>query len=182
MTEEWVTIKKAIERTGMSERTFRRLIKDHKIEVREGREPGKKPILLLDPEKVKSLEGQTMRPVHVPPLPAIVPPHHDKVTAPAKVSQTDIMPFVSGFAEVLVAELAKLPQFQLPALPPATPTKLWLSLKEARVYSGLPGDYLIEQIEAHTIAGFKRSTKGRWHIHRESLERYTAATSDNGKD
>jgi len=72
MFEDWPTLEQAVARTKISKRSFYRMISDKEIQRQYRREPGKKPIIVLDPDRVKALEEQVMHPIPSEALPAKV--------------------------------------------------------------------------------------------------------------
>jgi excisionase family DNA binding protein len=149
MYEDWPTLAEATSKTGISERSFHRLIANNRIRREYRREPGKKPVIVLDPEVLESyvLSLRTVHPIAAPEsLPA-------KVTQPAKVPQADMAALLSALA----------------APPVPLRDKFYLTLKEAATLSGLPQAYLLRKIREGAIPAVKVPT---WRIRREALESY----------
>jgi hypothetical protein len=154
---------------GLSERTLERKIAAGELRREFRNVPGRKPISIIHPEDAAKLKAETLEAI-----PA------EKSEVARKPPQGDMSSLVAALTDAFVAALSKAPQFQLSAPPKAPPTKLWLSLKEALEYSGLPEDYLKEKCEDRTIDAFRRSVKGRWYVRRESLERHNAVRFHDG--
>src|ERR1043166_8936148 len=91
MYEEWPTLAEAVKRTGISERSFHRMIEKNQVRREYRREPGKKPVIVLDPEKIAELERRTVHPIPTDSLPA-------KVELPAKVPQPDMVALLTALA------------------------------------------------------------------------------------
>ena len=155
MYEDWPTLAEATSKTGISERSLHRMIANNRIRREYRREPGKKPVIILDPEQVEILARaqQTVHPIaEVSTLPA-------KVTQPAKVPQPDMVALLSALTE--------------PPVP--LRDKFYLTLKEAAKLSGLPQTYLLRKVREGIINAVK--VPG-WRIRREDLERHNAANLD----
>jgi hypothetical protein len=151
---------------GLSERTLERKIAAGELRREFRNVPGRKPISIIHPEDAAKLKAETLE---------AIPAEKSEVTR--KPPHGDMAPLIAALTDAFVAALSKVQTIQLPESRTAPPDKLWLSLKEAIKYSGLPGEYLRQKCEDHTIDSFRR---GRWYIRRESLERHHAVSHDNG--
>lgn len=164
-TSTWPSKFDLVKALGLSERTLERKIAAGELRRAFRNVPGRKPISIIHPDDAAKLKTETLE---------AIPAEKSEVTR--KPSQGDMTPLIMALTDAFVAALSKLPQFQAPALPKAPPTKLWLSLKEAVEYSGLPWPYIKEHCHC-----FQR--KKHWFVQRESLERHNAAsTGDTGND
>jgi len=155
MYEDWPTLAESTSKTGISERSFHRMIANDQIRREYRREAGKKPVIVLDPDQVEALAQRTVYPIAAAEaLPA-------KVTQPAKVPQPDMVALLSALTE--------------PPVP--LRDKFYLTLKEAAKLSGLPQAYLLRKIKDGDIPAVKVPA---WRIRREDLESYRIA-SNGGK-
>lgn len=75
MYENWCSVDEAIKRTGLSERTLYRRMKDKDHPVRSAyrRIPGRKPLLVFHPDDITRLEEQTAKPTVVDDFPVEIP-------------------------------------------------------------------------------------------------------------
>lgn len=153
MHENWMTKAEVRLKTGISERTLERKIQAGELRREFRNIPGRKPLAILNPEDVKKLTDKTLTPI------------------PMKKSATGNSVVPGG---MLKTDRADMMAF-LAALSPARMTvdkKLYLTLKEAVEYSGLPLTYLKRKIQENVIPAVKISG---WRIRREDLERHNAA-------
>lgn len=150
MYEDWPTLAEVVQQTSLSERTLHRMIKNNLIRREYRREPGKKPVIVLDPEYVFGLTQRKVHPIATPPaLPATV-------THPATVLQPDMVQLLSALTQS----------------PVPLRDKMYLTLKEAAMLSGLPQAYVLRKIKEGAISAVK--VPG-WRIHREDLANFRAA-------
>jgi len=155
-----------VKELGLSERTLERKIAAGELRREFRNVPGRKPISIIHPDDAAKLKAVTLEAV-----PA------EKSAVIRKPPQGDMAPLVAALTDAFVAALSKVQAIQPPEPQKAPQDKLWLSLKEAIRYSGLPGEYLRQKCEERAIDSFRR---GRWYIRRESLERHNAASFDGG--
>jgi excisionase family DNA binding protein len=147
--EEWPTLAEAAQKTGISERSFHRMIKNNLIRREYRRGPGKKPAIILDPEKIAELEKRTLQAIPTEPS---LPAKTDKVPQP------DMVALLSALTE--------------PPVP--LRDKFYLTLKEAAKLSGLPQAYLLRKIKEGDIPAIKVPS---WRIRRQDLEGYRIASN-----
>jgi excisionase family DNA binding protein len=145
MYEDWPTLQEVHERTGISDRTLHRKINDGTLRKANRNLPGRKPVVVIDPQDAAALEATTLKPIPV-----------SNGTLPAtrqngKMPDSDILPLLAKLTEALEK-------------------KLFLSLKEAARYSGLPQSYLQRRIKEGTLSAKKI---GGWRIRRNDLETMT---------
>jgi excisionase family DNA binding protein len=141
--ENWLTLKEAVELTGISESTFQRMIRKHEIQREYRAQPGRKDVVVLDPVKVRELQTKPRHPVPDPQPTALVPkPVTDpvKVSVPSTVSASDMM-------ELLTA--LRRPQLRLAE-------KLLLTTEEAAVFSGLSTYELRKAVREQRLPEIKR--------------------------
>src|SRR5262249_46330054 len=128
-------------------RSFHRMIADARIRREYRRAPGKKPVIVLDPEGIEALAQRTVHPIATPAaLPATV-------THPATVPQPDMVALLSAIAEP----------------PRPLRAKFYWTMKEAAKLSGLPQAYLLGKIQEGDTPAAKVPS---WRIRREDLEKY----------
>src|SRR4051812_36175605 len=137
MYDDWLTKAETKERTGISERTLERLIHEDKVRHEYRRIPGRKPLTIIHPEDVAELEVKTAKMVPGS-LPVPKPPVRD-------------------MAELLAALAPRL----------TIDKKLYLTLKEASEFSGLPITYLKRAIKEKLLPAVKIP---HYRIRRDDLE------------
>ena len=147
MYEDWPTLQEVQERTGISDRTLHRRINDGTLRKAHRNLPGRKPVLIIHPDDAAALETTTLKPIPV-----------SNGTLPAtrqngKMPDSDILPLLAGLTQALEK-------------------KLFLSVKEAARYTGLPQSYLQRRVRAGTLKAYNR---GGWKIHRTELEKLDAS-------
>jgi excisionase family DNA binding protein len=144
---------------GVAERTIDRKIKKLRLRVAQRDVPGRRPILVLHPEDAEKLKAQM-----VPPVPM----------EPEQSNGTEVVvrPALPPAARDLVA--AVLGTTPYPSRP------LFLSLKEASEYSGLPQAYLRRLIQRNQLPaiesnGYRISKKALEWLADRSLPKQKAA-------
>jgi len=128
MYEEWYTIKEAVACTGLSESTFQRMIRRREIQREYRPVPGRKDVIVLDPDRIRALTTQPRHPV----------PTQDSTALVAKPSILS--------APDLTALIAVL---RAPPIPLAD--KLLLTTAEAARFSGLSTDELRAAAHDHRL-------------------------------
>jgi excisionase family DNA binding protein len=144
--DSWPTKLDVTRETGISERTIERLIQRGEIRRELRHVPGRKPISILHPDDVVKLRAETLKPVPVP------------KTELVKRENADTFPLTAFLAQFQNIKLTE---------------KLYLTVKEASQFSGLPESYLRRQIKAGGIPAVRI---GGYRIKRDDLVRYDAAT------
>jgi excisionase family DNA binding protein len=162
--DTWPTKHEVMERLHLSEKTVERRIADGTLIKQFRPIPGRKPLPILHPEKVRDLSLTILEPVmeEMSSVPTVTKKPRDEMTlSPAAL--TDIAKTV---ITETVTELAA-------SSPWALQHKLYLSLDEAALLSGLPRSYLLRRVKEGVIPAAK--IKG-WRIRRVDLEHYNAVT------
>jgi excisionase family DNA binding protein len=159
--ETWLTKDEVMKMTGMSERTVERRVRDGDLRREYRSVPGRKSTPFFHPDDVEKLVNKTRNPVVLKSVPRR--PTKDLVRqggvkgVPAKTSPSRLL---------------------LPAsIPPSMPIekKLYLSLAEASLFSGLSKAFLRRLIEEKRLPAVK--DKG-YKIRRVALEQYDATDGD----
>lgn len=167
--DTWPTKKEVMDKLHMSEKTVERRINEGKIRKRERFIPGRKPLPILHPEDVRTLQQQVLIPIPV-----------KKENHAVTPSYTDVAPWLSTLTTILVKLERNPERFFPPSLPVNPPEKPFLTVKEAAKYSGLPEDYLRRQIASGGILAVKtnRSEKVNHYLIRwDWLWRHDGVTS-----
>ena len=151
--EDWPTLAEAIDRTKISQRSFYRMIARRQIQRQYRREPGKKPVIVLDPEKINALAEQVLHPI----------------LAPARTRDSEHA--VSALVEVLREILTQLQQANGSPAPPQIEHPLYVSVIEAARLSGLPAGFIRRKIRDRAIPA-TRTGRG-YRIKREVLDGLT---------
>lgn len=143
------------EELKISERTLERLIQRKRIRRGYQRVPGRKPVVVLNPDDVARLKAETLVPI------PMYGASGCEVTSALSTNTTPLstlMHFAEGVLDFLhtLAHDSVLPQ------------QLMLDLKDASRYSGLSQEYLSRQIKAGKLRAIK---DGGWKISRMDLER-----------
>jgi hypothetical protein len=162
--DTWPTKHEVMERLGLSEKTIERRITDGTLTKQFRIIPGRKPLPILHPQKVKELLMTKLEPTAevVKSVSSTVKKPRDEMTlSPALL--TDIAKTVITDA---VTELAA-------SSPWALQHKFYLTLDEAVLLSGLPEKFLLKRVQNGVIPAIK---SGGWRIRRVDLERYNAVT------
>jgi excisionase family DNA binding protein len=162
--DTWPTKHEVMERLHLSEKTIERRISDGTLKKQFRTIPGRKPLPILHPEKVRVLMLTILQPVM----------EETKATPPAIKKARDgvtVTPAVlTDIAKTVITETVT----ELAASSPwALQHKLYLTLDEAALLSGLPRSYLLRKVQEGIIPAAK--IKG-WRIRRIDLERYNAVT------
>jgi excisionase family DNA binding protein len=128
---------------GVAERTIDRKIKKLRLRVAQRDVPGRRPIIVLHPDDAEKLKAQMVSPVPMEP---------DQGDGTEVVVRSALPP---AARDLVAAVLGTMPY---------PPRPLFLSLKEAAAYSGLPQAYLrrlIQQKELPAIdsSGYRISKK-----------------------
>jgi helix-turn-helix protein len=142
---DWIPKGEAAKKLGIGIRTLERRIQEQGLRVAHRRIPNRKPLAVLHPEDVASLEAEMLPPT---PGPA---QHEGNEIALRSVSRTALE----------VVALLRMAQT-------APPLPLFLDLKAAAVYSGLPRSYLRELIQGGKLKAVQR---GGWRVSRLALDR-----------
>jgi excisionase family DNA binding protein len=115
---------------GISERSLERLIQKNRIRRAYRRVPGRKPIAVLNPEDVAALKAETIEPT---PTETLTEPRTDVAVR---------SPTPHAALNFLSSLLATVPQH---------PQALFLTVKEASLYTGLSQAYLRRLIDDGTL-------------------------------
>jgi excisionase family DNA binding protein len=162
--DTWPTKHEVMERLHLSEKTVERRIADGTLIKQFRPIPGRKPLPILHPEKVRDLSLTMLEPTmeEVSSVPTVTKKPRDEMTlSPA---------LVTNIAKTVITESVT----ELAASAPwALQHKLYLTLAEAAVLSGLPRSFLLQRVQKGIIPAAK--IKG-WRIRRVDLERYNAVT------
>jgi excisionase family DNA binding protein len=146
---DWLPKMEVAEELGISERTLERLIQQRRIRRAYRRMSGRKPLAVLHPGDVAALKAETVPATTEPP--STIEPHTDLALRPS--------------AQAVLNLLGNL----LTAIP-QRPQALFLTLKEASQYSGLPQTDL-ERLIASGELKVRKVRKGRGiMIKRSDLE------------
>lgn len=149
----WTTIPEAVERTKISQRTIERRIAEGHLRTQKRPIPGRKPLVVINPEDLAALTQQTLRPI-------------------VETRQDDNLPTrQNGKAPTRQPDMASLlAALTAPRVSPAE--KIYLTLKEAAAFVGLPQSHIKTQIKAGTIPAIKLAG---WRIRRDDLSEYKPA-------
>ena len=147
MYEDWPTIQETITRTGISERTLFRRIKEGSLRKAEKKIPGRKPLAVLHPEDVERLEAETLKPIPVSIEGKLVPAKPDTAASLADILAT-------------VTTRIKINE------------KFFLSIEEASQLSGLTKAHLLRVVKEGKLPAIKDAG---YRILREELQHYSAA-------
>jgi excisionase family DNA binding protein len=143
---------------GVPERTFDRWLADHNVKVAYRNVTGRRPVPVVDPAGIATIEREMMQVAH---RPAPVPATQEKAGPPAHA--LDIPPAWREMAATLLVNLSALAvQAQAPPLP-----ALFFTLEEASTYSGLPRDLLTRLIRARKLPAW---SSGGYRISRKDLD------------
>jgi excisionase family DNA binding protein len=147
MYEDWPTIQETITRTGISERTLFRRIKEGSLRKAEKKIPGRKPLVVLHPEDVERLEAETLKPIPVSIEGKLVPAKPDTATS---------------LADILTTASTRIKLTE----------KFFLSVEEAAQLSGLTKAHVLRAVREGKLPAIKDAG---YRILREELQRYSAA-------
>ena len=149
--DDWKTQAEAAEILKCSQRTIGRMAGQKKIQRMLRRVPGRKPMPVFNPDDIEALRAEM---VQVEPFPV-----RERGEGKALARQTS-----QGRVDLLAQLLAD-------RIPPgrAVPVeqKVFLNLKEAAEYSGMPKAWLMREIKSGKIKAIKA---GGWRIRRSDLE------------
>ena len=149
----WQTKAEAVALLGISERTIERMVQAGRIHQVYKHVPGRRPIAVLNPKDIGKVKAETIKPVPVPVV------HEDTDGA-----SRDLVPLSpQNAASHLLTALASVTPQRVPVT-----SKVYLPLKEASEYSGLPAAYLRRLIGEGTLPALKT---GGYRIRRADLEK-----------
>ena len=149
--EDWKTQTEAAEILKCSQKTIGRMAAQKKIQRIMRRVPGRKPMPVFNPGDIETIRVEM---VQAEPFPV-----KERGEGKALARQTS----QDGFD--LLAQLLADRRPPAPAVPVAQ--KVFLNLKEAAEYSGMPKAWLVREIKAGTLKAIKA---GGWRIRRADLE------------
>jgi hypothetical protein len=147
---QWIPKQDAAEQLGYSYRTLERKIIKLKLRTVQRDVPGRHPITVLHPADFEKLKSQV-----IPATPVPLEEEDGKELEP----RPSLPPAVREFAASLLGTL------------PYPPRKLFLTLREAADYSGLPEAELHRLIDSGELKA--RKTKSWTRISQRSLEALT---------
>ena len=149
--EDWKTQAEAAEILQVSPRTIARLAAQQKLQRGLRRVPGRKPLPVFHPGDIEAIRAET---VQVKPFPVSERPEGTALARRPNPAAVD-----------LIAQLFA----DQTALPRAVPVeqKIFLTLKEAADYSGLPKAWLLRDIKSGKLQAIKA---GGWRIRRSALD------------
>ena len=148
--EQWVTIPEAVERTNISQRTIERRIAEGDLRTQKRPMPGRKPLVVIHPEDLATLTQQTLRPI-------VESRQGDNL--PTRQTKTpNRQPDMAGLLAALATPRVTLDK------------KIYLTIKEASAFLGLPQTHIRAQIKAEKIPATKLAG---WRIRRVDLEAYS---------
>ena len=148
--DDWKTQDEAAAILGCSTKTIARLAEQKKIQRVLRRIPGRKPMPVFNPADIETIRKKT---VEIEPFP-VAKQVEDLALAP----------------QARQREAGLLMRLLLDRASPAVTSprhKLFLTLREAADYSGMPRAWLIQKIKAGELAAIK--ARG-WRIRRADLE------------
>ena len=141
----WIAKVEAAKKLGVGIRTLERRIQEQGLRVAHRRIPNRKPLAVLHPDDFAALQAEML-----PPTPTVSGNGSQELTV-RNVSRSTL----EVVALLRAAQVA-------PTLP------LFLDMKAASAYSGLPQSYIRELIESKEL---KAVNRGGWRISRLSLEK-----------
>ena len=149
----WKTKAEAVAFLGISERTIERMVQAGRIHQAYKHVPGRRPIAVLNPKDLGKVKAETIKPVPTPVM------HEDADGAsgalvplpPQNIAASLLSALTSGVASRVLV-----------------PNKLFLTLKEASEYAGLPAAYLRRVIGEGTLPALKT---GGYRIRRADLKK-----------
>ena len=147
----WIAKVEAAKTLGIGIRTLERRIQEQGLRVAHRRIPNRKPLAVLHPDDFAALQAEMM------------------TATPAPVENRG--PVENGSKELTVRPVSRsaLEIVALMRAAQASPTlPLFLDLKAAATYSGLPQSYLRELIQQKKLKAVNRAG---WRISRHSLEK-----------
>ena len=149
--DDWKTQAEAAEILKCSQKTVGRMAAQKKIQRVLRRVPGRKPMPVFDPDDIEALRAEMVK---VEPFPV-----RERGEEKALVRQTR-QRGVDLLAQLLADRIS-------PASAVPVGQKIFLNLKEAAEYSGLPKAWLMREIKSGNIKAMKA---GGWRIRRSDLE------------
>ena len=149
--DDWKTQAEAAEILKCSQKTVGRMAAQKKIQRVLRRVPGRKPMPIFNPDDIAALRAEMAQ---VEPFPV-----GERGEGKALARQTS-----QGRVDLLAQLLADRIS---PALNVPVEQKVFLNLKEAAEYSGLPKAWLMREIKNGKIKAIKA---GGWRIRRAELE------------
>ena len=149
---DWKTQEEPAEILECSKKTIGRMAEQKKIQRLLRRVPGRKPMPVFNPADIEALRVKT---VEAQPFPVGEPGAVPEVKALARqTSQSGVDLLAQLFAD---RNRSAVPVEQ----------KVFLNLKEAAEYSGMPKAWLLREIKSEKIKAIK---VGGWRIRRTELE------------
>ena len=149
--DDWKTQAEAAEILKCSQKTVGRMAAQKKIQRVLRRVPGRKPMPVFNPDDIEALRAEMVK---VEPFPV-----RERGEEKALVRQTR-QRGVDLLAQLLADRIS-------PASAVPVGQKIFLNLKEAAEYSGLPKAWLMREIKSGNIKAMKA---GGWRIRRSDLE------------
>ena len=149
--DDWKTQAEAAEILKCSQKTVGRMAAQKKIQRVLRRVPGRKPMPVFNPDDIEALRAEMVK---VEPFPV-----RERGEEKALVRQTR-QRGVDLLAQLLADRIS-------PASAVPVGQKIFLNLKEAAEYSGLPKAWLMREIKSGNIKAMKA---GGWRIRRAELE------------
>ena len=149
--DDWKTQAEAADILKCSQKTVGRMAAQKKIQRVLRRVPGRKPMPIFNPGDIEAIRAEM---VQVDPFPV-----KERGEVKALARQTS-----QGGVDLLAQLLANRIS---PALGVPVEQKVFLNLKEAAEYSGMPKAWLIREIKSGKIKAIKA---GGWRIRRSDLE------------
>ena len=149
----WKTKAEAVAFLGISERTIERMVQAGRIRQAYKHVPGRRPIAVLNPKDLGKVKAETVKPVPIPVT------HEDADGASGALVP---LPSQNAVANLLAALASGTPQ-RVSLL-----NKLFLTLKEASEYAGLPAAYLQRLIGEGALPALRT---GGYRIRRADLEK-----------
>jgi hypothetical protein len=160
---QWLTRAEAAALLGVSEKTVERMEAKREITRADRRRFGKKPEPVYNPEELRLiLDTAVVRPATAPPevigastsVMAARPTRDDRGSSLATVLTTSIEQLVKALSPDRVS----------------LRDKVFLTLEEARAFSGLPLAPLMAAVKDGTVRAIRNGERGQWRISRRSLE------------
>jgi excisionase family DNA binding protein len=148
----WKTKAEAVALLGISERTIERMVQAGRIKQAYKRVPNRRPLAVLSPKDLDKVRAETIKPMSAP------VPHEDTDGASRALAPRSS----PNNASHLLSALASVTPQRVPVA-----SKVFLPLKEASEYSGLPMAYLRRLIGEGTLPALKT---GGFRIRRTDLE------------
>ncbi len=150
--EGWKTKSEVVALLQCSERTVERMATEKKIQKAIRRIPGRKGLPVFNPEDIERVRQETMAPE------GFLVPEQGSGKPKALVRRSvpgDPAEFLGQLAAAVAAPPLRLSE------------KLFLTLKEAAAYSGMPKTWLLKNIKSGELKAIKAAG---WKIRRSDLE------------